>query len=156
MMKNKIKTMSLLLIMMIGIWIGSTPNFKSQSVYQAKYPYYNFLRVKIAKLTIASKYKTYWYNDICDKQNNLNEMKQSQRLDYYIAILIKLSDKLVKSGEGGLIYYECILEEDKLPLSLRLDDFVTTKLYSNINDDAKDFIKFVRHALDAETFGKNN
>lgn len=107
----------------------------------------SYVRLKVTHLIIRSKVDNFWQGEMYANRNDIKNMPQNHRIDYFVAVLYTLTDKLQKSGEATLIYYEIIPYEDKIMLYEKLNELETTEYFKDLEIYEKDYIRSIKEVI---------
>ena len=106
-----------------------------------------YVRLKVTQLVIRSKVDNFWQGQMYTDRDKIKNMPQEDRVEYFVAVLYTLTDKLQKSGEATLIYYEIIPYEDKIMLYEKLNELETTEYFKDLEIYEKDYIRSIKEVI---------
>ncbi len=106
-----------------------------------------YIRFKVTQLIIRSKVDNFWQGQMYADRDKIKNMPQEDRIEYFVAVLYALSDKLQQSGEATLIYYEIIPHEDKIILYEKLDELEATEDFKSLKDFEKAYIVGIKQSI---------
>lgn len=96
----------------------------------------------------------YWYNEIPKNRFLLSDDCLECRMDYLSAVIYIFGENIEKSGEGTLVFYYSVKDEDKCILYSRLMKLEQSRYYLSLNDSKKYGIDFLKNILFLDV--KNN
>lgn len=113
-----------------------------------------YVRLKVTQLVIRSKVDNFWQGQMYTDRDKIKNMPQEDRVEYFVAVLYALPDKLQKSGEATLIYYEVIPHGDKTVLYEKLDELEATKDFRGLKDFEKSYIVGIKQTIKLSSMTK--
>ncbi|WP_019674073.1 hypothetical protein [Psychrobacter lutiphocae] len=142
-MKKNIRFITLILIILFGLISTSYAwNFHQTKVIES-----TNMRVKVTNLIVKSKFDSFWQGQMYKDREDFENTSQSLRVEYFVAILYTLTDKLQKSGEATLIFYEIIPAEDRVFIYNKLNELERTKYFDDLEDNQKEYILSIKKNL---------